>query len=420
MFKVLKPSKTGNKEMKHIHRNFQKAILRTMFCVVVFGFSAFFIPPKDAYACSTCAVYEQALSNEFQVHRNWMDNQWWNQNVEPALKKLADQYRNASLIEVITFGAFLDGQNLMASQRALQEVSATSLKNYTTSDQVCKFGTLSRSLAQSQSKAKANQLILSKRSVNRQLGQKNMASAQGETADRAARLAQFSKTYCDGQDFGTGMKSLCVGTPSDTRMNADINFTRTVDTKNTLNIDFTDTANTDDEKDVMALANNLYAHQVFNRMNASSLSNKSATDLQSTFLDQRAIVAKRSVAENTFNEIVGQKSSGTPASKAYMVKALESLGLDSTDAGKYLGDNPSYDAQMEVLTKKLYQDPHFYASLMDSPANVNRQYAALQSFGLMQKRDIFETVARSEMLMSLLLEMEIAKYQDNIQNRQNQ
>jgi len=37
----------------------------------------------------------------------------------------------------------------------------------------------------------------------------------------------------------------------------------------------------------------------------------------------------------------------------------------------------------------------------------------------MQKRDIFETVARSEMLMSLLLEMEIAKYQDTIQNRQN-
>jgi hypothetical protein len=74
---------------------------------------------------------------------------------------------------------------------------------------------------------------------------------------------------------------------------------------------------------------------------------------------------------------------------------------------------------MEVLTKKIYQDPAFYASLMDSPANVNRQYAALQSFGLMQKRDIFETVSRSEILMSLLLEMEIAKYQDNIQNRQN-
>ena len=84
-----------------------------------------------------------------------------------------------------------------------------------------------------------------------------------------------------------------------------------------------------------------------------------------------------------------------------------------------LGSNPSYDAQMEILTKRLYQDPSFYVNLMDTPANVERQYAALQAFGLMQRRDIFETVLRSEMLLSTILEIEISDYQDEVQSQQN-
>jgi len=385
----------------------------------LFGLSCGLLMPHQAKACATCDVYQTALEQEFQTHENWMDNQWWSQYVEPALKDLSDEARNSALLQTVTFGAFLDGQNLMSAQRALQEVTSTSLKNYTTSDTICKFGTLSRSLAASQSKAKANQLVLSKRSINRQLGQSNLSSSEGEDSDRTARLQQFRTDYCDPQDFGGGMKVLCSGSPSDERQNIDINYTRAVDTKNTLNVDFTDNTNTNDEKDIIALANNLYAHKVFDRINTSGLKQTSKIDARSTFLDQRSIVAKRGVAENTFNEIVGEKSKGGTTSKAYFIQALESLGLTSVDADKYLGDAPSYDAQMEVLTKKIYQDPAFYASLMDSPANVNRQYAALQSFGLMQKRDIFETVSRSEILMSLLLEMEIAKYQDNIQNRQN-
>lgn len=402
--------------MNNVSRTTQKTLL---FCFAILGLVVFFASTKEAKACSTCEVYQQALEQEFKTHQTWMDNEWWSQYVEPALKSSADETRNVTLFETVIYGVFLDVQNLMSAQRAVQELSSDSLKNFTPSDTICKFGTLSRSLALSQSKAKANQLVLSKRSLNRQLGQAKTPSAEGEESDRSARLKQFQKDYCDEKDFGTGMKVLCIATPSDTRLNIDINYTRAVDTKNSLNVDFTDTTETNDEKDIIALASNLYAHSVFSRIDARSLKKSGSVDTQSTYLDQRAVVAKRSVAENTFNEIVGQKSAGSTGSKAYMVKVMEALGLDATNAEKYLGASPSYDAQMEVLTKKIYQDPAFYASLMDSPANVNRQYAALQSFGLMQKRDIFETISRSEMLMSLLLEMEIAKYQDNIQNRQN-
>lgn len=387
--------------------------------VLVMSFFVCLTTTKAYATCSNCTAYQRALENEFDVHERWMTGEWWRQYVEPGLMQLTDEFRNALLFEVAAIGAFFDAQNELASLRALQELSSTTVKNYAVSKTICEFGTLSRSLASSQERGRANMLVLSERSQNRQLGQFNMAAAEGAQKDRSFRLAQFREDYCDPADFGTGMSSLCSGNATDERQNIDINFTRAIDTKRTLNIDFTNTDDTDDEHDVMALANNLYAHKLFDRINVDSLNSDEATDTQSAYLDQRSIVAKRSVAENTFNELVGEKTAGATGSRDYLIQVLLSLGLVQEDAEAYVGDNPSYDAQMEVLTKKLYQDPAFYANLMDSPANVNRQYAALQSFGLMQKRDIFETIMRSELLLSMVLEMEISKYQDDIQNRQN-
>lgn len=404
------------KQLRHSFYGHRVAVVAA--AVLLAGFGS--VHTAQAGVCSTCQTYQTALENEFSTHQNWMTDEWWKGNVEPGLKSFSDEVRNSMMLEIAAFGSFLDAQNQMGAQRAIQEMAATTLKNYTASDSICKFGTLSRSLALSESKGKLNQLVLSERSQRRQLLQQNMSSADGDSSDSVARLNQFKKTFCDPGDFGGGMKGVCEGTTSDARRNVDINFTRAIDAKPTLNVDFSDTtAPTADEEDVIALANNLYANKVFERMNVGSLNNTSTTDRQSTYLDQRSIIAKRSVAENSFNNLVGSKSRGGAGSQAYFVQVLQSLGLSADDAKKYVGDAPSYDAQMEILTKKLYQDPAFYASLMESPANVSRQYAALQSFGLMQKRDIFETVSRSEMLLSLLLEMEIAKYQDNIQNRQN-
>lgn len=384
---------------------------------IVLGISS--VASSPAYAvCSNCAVYQQAIEQEFQTHMNWMTDEWWGDYVKPALKKMNDEVRNATLFEIAAFGSFLDAQNEVASQRAIEESIATTLKNYAVSDSLCRFGTLSRSLASSQARSRVNQIVLGERSQNRQVGQVNMASQGGEQEDRGARLAQFRTDFCDPTDFGTGMSALC-GSTSDKRQNIDINFTRAVDTKKTLDVDFSNSTVTDDEKNIIALANNLYAHRVFDRVPTEGLGDDANVDLISAFLDQRSVVAKRSVAENSFNAIVGDKSVGATGSKTYLLQALQNLGLSSTDAAKYVGNNPSYDAQMEVLTKKIYQDPAFYANLMESPANVNRQYAAMQSFGLMQKRDIFETISRSEMLLSMILEMEVAKYQDDVQNRQN-
>jgi hypothetical protein len=132
-------------------------------------------------------------------------------------------------------------------------------------------------------------------------------------------------------------------------------------------------------------------------------------------MDMRALIAKRSVAENSFNNYVGMRAKGTAGSTQSIAAFLKNLGMSDSAVTNELQNAPSYNAQMEILTKKLYQDPSFYVNLMDSPENVQRQYATLQSFGLMQQRDIFETIQRTEMLLSIILEMEIGKKQNSIQ-----
>lgn len=392
-------------------------------------------PTKKAQACGPCvdcATWQQAVSQAISNHETWWQTTFWNDNFLPGMRRFTDQVVETLMLEARMIGGFMDAQNHLNSQRALQEMQADALKSYTPSDSVCQFGTLTRSLAASQARARNTQIVLSERSQARQLGKRHHTAARGAQDDRQARLRQFQGRFCDPQDNNNGMQSLCgAGGPAATH-NLDIDYTRTVDTRPTLNINFTDADVTDDEENVIALANNLYASEVFKRYGSRDLQDPLGNrDNRTVYMDLRAITAKRNAAEHSFNTIVGMKTAGTVASRQYIRQVLQNLGMSAGDTDRFMASsaaagstaavtaNPSYSAQMEILTKKLYQDPAFYANLMDTPANVQRQYAAMQSFGLMQQRDIFETILRSEMLLSLIVEVEVAKYQDDVQNRLN-
>ena len=107
------------------------------------------------------------------------------------------------------------------------------------------------------------------------------------------------------------------------------------------------------------------------------------------------------------------------ARSAFLYSALKEMsgdGISDDEVKKYLGDKPSYFAQMEMLSKKIYQHPGFYTDLYDKPANVLRKEAAMQAIDLMQKRDIYRSLLRSEALFSVILETELMKQQRDIEN----
>jgi len=71
---------------------------------------------------------------------------------------------------------------------------------------------------------------------------------------------------------------------------------------------------------------------------------------------------------------------------------------------------------MEVLTKKIHQNPVFFTELYDKPANVMRKQVAMQAVELMQKRDMYRSLLRSEAVFSVMLETAISQQQQKLKN----
>jgi hypothetical protein len=377
-------------------------------------------PSRPAQAvctrCCNCTTVRNYIATELDRHEAWMTNTFWTNYLQPALGTMGNQIIAALAAQTASIGSFVEAQNNVEAMRAVQEAGAETASNYFSSEQLCRFGSLSQSLAESEALARAAKVSLLERSQARQLGTVNMAGATG--SDVRARMQQFLGRYCDPSGNNAQMSSVCQTGSEDRFLNADIDYTRTLASKPTLNVDFSSgaTASSDDEQNILALADNLFANDLFSRPNKGELEGVDTSDARVAYMDMRALIAKRSVAENSFNTIVGQKSAGATGSKEFIENLLEELGIQDGEITSYLGEKPSYDAQMEVLTKRIYQSPSFYINLMESPSNVQRQYAALQSFGLMQQRDIFDSILRSEMLLSLIVEMEVGKYQDEAQS----
>ena len=138
----------------------------------------------------------------------------------------------------------------------------------------------------------------------------------------------------------------------------------------------------------------------------------------------RSVVAKRSVAEHSFNTIAGMRAmsseEGGGETGKYMKNILKQLGVtNEQDLTQMVGDRPSYYAQMEILTKKIYEHPDFFVDLYEKPMNTERKKVAMRAIGLMQDFDTWNSYLRMEAMLSVILELEIIKVQNDVQNRIN-
>jgi len=371
----------------------------------------------------TVPVVNQHITQEFEDHRSWLVGVLWEDNILPAMQLMSEQITAVAMQQTMIFGTFLDAKHQMETQRLFQKIQARAHKDYHPSVGMCEFGSGVKSLAASERQGEANTLAITSTLLDRHLGNESSSAAQGHAADLKARIAQYKTDFCNQADNNGNIELICdSGSPNKERMNNDINYAKILEGATESEIDFSDGINTDDEQDIIALANNLYGHEVFARPPAGLLKDSpynAVTPMQEAYLDMRAIIAKRSVAENSFNAIMGMKSQGTSGSKSFLEALLKDLGIPDTDAKKILGSKPSYDTQMDILTKKIYQNPNFYTNLYDKPANVARKGVAMQGIGLMQKFDMFKSQLRSEASMSILLELAVAKQQREIENEIN-
>lgn len=348
-------------------------------------------------------------------HKFWTLENFFKNEVLPNMMKMATQITAAGMDQMRIVGVLFDAKQILETNRTVQELQVQANKDYQPSESFCWFGTNTRSLAESENRSRYTQEALSQIQLSRQLGTSGVGSAEdGEDMDGRWRL--FQTAYCDPKDnnwfgAGSGLQSACGnGAVDPLRRNRDIDFTGLIETPRTLLVDFEEAASLDEnEVDVIALASNLYGH----RTPARKLEGAASVDsgAQPFYLQLRSVMAKRAVAQESYNAIVGLKgtSEGEGNTAPFLSAIARDAGLDPGDVEQYLGSDsalgnyPSTYAQLEVLSQKMFQNPKFFVTLYDKPANIERKKAALNAIELMLDRYLFESELRQEMLLSVLL-----------------
>lgn len=374
------------------------------------------------------AIIEENIEDHINDEENWIVEDFFEDFWVVGLAEMTEYLSAMGMYQMEILGAMMDSKHQLETQRLFWQLHAEAHKDYHPSEEICWMGTAARSLAASEARSIFNKRVLSDRLLDRQIGNMNTSGALSVFHDKENRWKQFVRTYCDPKDnnwtaAGTGLDLACdhdgpggaatVGATDPNRKNVDIDYTRLIEYRRSLNTNFADGAvfpPSSDDEDVMAMASNLYGTNVLSR-GLSRLDTTKSTG-QKLYLQLRSIAAKRSVAQNTFNTIVGMKSAGTsdtagaPLTRTFLASAFRQLMPASvTDAEIYeiIGENPSYLAQLEVLSKKIYQNPDFYSGLYDKPANVARKSVAMKAIDLMLERILYESELRQEMILSVLL-----------------
>ncbi len=459
------------------------------------------IPSPAQACCFSCAESSCDQASDFieQAHEDLRQNtkdefdddldayeDWWIEimfegEFVPAASAMVTQMSAVAMSYTEIIGMFLDAQTQLDTQRLYRQLQFEAHQDYQPSESFCMFGTNVRSLAATGMKARYNALGLSRINLERQLGSVNMSGSEDPSGDYQARWQQFITTYCDYRDNNylpradhperTGLYLACehgggnVGAESANRMNRDIDYTRLIEWPRTLEFDMTpgnggldadyslptvgstpysalmssiDAAG--DEEDVIAMSRNLYGNTVLSRSLSQSRLNSDMA--KKAYLALRTVVAKRSVAQASFNAIVGLKSAGTSdepgldssgnpqapvpyppgvltgstpvvllaqkQTRSFLASIMNQLlpADPTSNAGNIfslIGHNPSYFSQLEILAKRIYQNPDFYADLYESPTNVARKKVAMKAIELMVDREIYESQLRREMSVSVLL-----------------
>lgn len=348
-----------------------------LIAILISGFS-FSIPVKSAWACgcticcgaiggcsTTCActsrrqvpVTTEHVTDAMDQHRRWLVDIFFKDNrvgdlgnrdsvpgILAAMQIMTNQLSSVAMKQVMIIGAMLDAKHQLETQRIFQQMTAIAHKDYHPSEGMCDIGTNVRSLAASERKGDVTTVTIANRLASRQLlSGGTLSYDEGPLGDKRSRLKNFIKTYCNPKDNGMGLDYLCkTGGGAPNRQNKDVNYAQTFETPLTLKLDLAEGSETPDIQDVMALSAYLFAHDVakpvpkmFLKPDNTASGDKIPVAGSNLLMANRAIAAKRSVAQNTIASIAGLKAEGNTESQPFIYAILKEMGGHTNGSGNH-------------------------------------------------------------------------------------
>lgn len=430
-------------------------------CVALaFSIASTMLPPKKASAQIGCdnlcpceavigittiifgVMMSQMTRNwitvQFELHRNvFMIEYFFFEFLMKAMGLMDAHLTSAAMTQVTAIGGFFDASQQMKTQRLMQQLAAKAHKDYHPTVEMCAIGTAVRNLGGASRDIAANAAVLTAHQRARQLHSGGTIGTEGSASDKKGRIQAVIDMYCDTHDNNNedgvpndGLEPLCGGAqPGVGVTNDDIAVALRGDRPTEL----TSVIGAARPERFSGVMSNLFASDLIPPIPEALIRPAADNPFKNegnrqTLLDIRAIAAKRSVAEYSFSSVLSSTmmSASESDSPVYMATIIALLGAQqpggvqgsaAVRAPDYITNAPSYYSIMDVLTKKIYQDHNFYMNLYGPPEDVARKGAAMRAISLMQNMDVLKSRLRSEMSLSVAVELEIDRLQEKIDNR---
>jgi hypothetical protein len=330
---------------------------------------------------------------------------------------------SAGMMQQVAFiGTIFDAKKQLESQLKLWELQERAHEDYKPSEQMCMIATFAQDWEAAEKKKDLNTFGIMRALSFGDNNPADSSTALGAAGEALSRVVKFKNTYCTPSNFSGALITFCNGLSAGqfARLNRNIDYTNLISRPKTLEIDITDGVNSSaDEEDVMSMgyylfgANTINFPQPDNDGEARSVMND-PNKFVHLFQEYRSISAIRNAARSSYALLVGEKASGSGYTNTNLEALLTDFGLPPDEIDRFIGQNPSYYAQREILTKHLFQHPNFYTNLISSEANVARYGATLEAIQLSENRERYKALLRKEMLLSLKLSMKLREMKEDI------
>ncbi len=362
------------------------------------GYSTYQASDYQPLHTQTRNVIKQYVRDFFtDVRNDYFLEELVNDFVAPALKKKTQQISQNDQQESNAQGAIVDAT--LANEQAI-DVGVTQAEtaiDYAAHPFIGQMATYARGLALSSERMRQSQLLRGDAGTAELLAASGTLTAKGGGAVEDWRLKNLKDIYIDPDQQGGYLRKLVQGSD---RVNRDLDVARSLLGRQTLDINFEDTTLTDDERDFLALKENLASSTA---MDTSRMRDLAANDAMLTDVPELlSMTARRSIIDRTINTMAGMRARGSDVSAPEMQALLRQLGYgDDAPEMKDVAGQASYEAHMDILTRRVFQNPNMYVNLIANPVALRRILVAQNAVRNMQQFDMYATTTRSEDLTAL-------------------
>ena len=366
------------------------------------------MPVSDAQAkCKCNPCYCQIPGNvnshtdgQFTAHENWMRNQFWRQELEPALRKMTRQLTKASQSAVHSYSTIIDNDTTNMIKTTREEVKGQIENENRFSPGQCTLASAKKGAASTTEMNDQFGNILFDSQIARLT---NASGSAGATPKDNATGHQIN--MCKYNYPSEKTKNMCQTAAPDTMQDCHLNINCVLRSKN-ISFDPNSQQLSPQGQAVGDFMTTLFSPEVSPPMGREELAQANKRNI---YMEKRGLITKRALAIHCFSRVIKQYGSGSPEGAEIMANIKAETGVPPEVAASRVGTNPSMVTHREINAKDMFQRIQNFSEKGERDTSVRRMMSENMATNLELQRQIMDSSICQEMMLSALSDIEASR-----------